>query len=113
MGQEMQQMYQMLQNVQQSMEAKELERKEFEAQIKAYQAETQRISAVQAGMTAEQIQDIVMGTLHAAIATGDINGARLEMMEPEHQPGAAPEMEEEMGPPQMNGVDPQTGQMAI
>lgn len=113
MSQEMQQMFQMLQNVQQSMESKEMERKEFEAQIKAYQAETQRISALQQSMTPEQIQDIVMGTLHAAMATGDINGAQLEMMEPEHQPGAMPEQGElpEMGPPQMNGVDPATNQM--
>ena len=68
MNAEMQQMAAMLQNVQKSMEAQEL-------QIKAYDAETKRISAVQAGMTPEQIQDIVMGTLHAAIDTGDIVGA--------------------------------------
>jgi hypothetical protein len=67
MGQEMEQMHQMLQNVHKSMEAQEL-------QIKKYDAETKRISATQAGMSEEQIHEIVMGTLHAAITTGDIVG---------------------------------------
>ncbi|CAB5194684.1 Phage P22-like portal protein [uncultured Caudovirales phage] len=67
MAAEMEQMHSMLQNVQQSMEAQDLERKEFEAQIKAYDAETKRISAVQAGMTEEQIQDIAMGVVAAAM----------------------------------------------
>jgi len=39
----------------------EQQRKDYEAEIKAYQAETQRISAVQAGMTEQQIQDIANG----------------------------------------------------
>jgi hypothetical protein len=67
MGAEMEQMHSMLQNVQQSMEMQDLERKEFETQIKAYDAETKRISAVQAGMTEEQIQDIAMGVVAAAM----------------------------------------------
>lgn len=50
----------MLQRVEQSIEAQEV-------QIKAYDAETKRISAVQAGMTPDQIQDIVMGTIAAAM----------------------------------------------
>jgi hypothetical protein len=81
MGAEMEQMHQMLQNVSKSMEARDLEIKEFEAQVKAYQAETQRISAVQAGMTPEQIQDIVMGTIAAAVDTGDLVGNSLRMPE--------------------------------
>ena len=81
MAQEMEQMYNMLQNVNQSIEARDLAIKEFEAQIKAYQAETQRISAVQASMSPEQIQDIVMGTIHAAIDTGDLIGGAPEMRE--------------------------------
>ncbi len=72
MAAEMQNMYNMLQNVSKSMEARDLEIKEFEAQVKAYQAETQRISAMQASMTPEQIQDIVMGTIAAAVDTGDL-----------------------------------------
>ena len=74
MGAEMEQMHQMLQNVSKSMEAQDMKRKDYEAEIKAYQAETQRISAVQAGMNPEQIQDIVMGTIAAALDTGDLIG---------------------------------------
>jgi hypothetical protein len=74
MGQEMEQMHQMLQNVSKSMEAQEQRRQDFEAQIKAFDAETKRISAVQAGMTPDQIQDIVMGTISAALDTGDLIG---------------------------------------
>ena len=72
MGQEMQQMHQMLQNVSQSMDAQNLEIKQFDSEVKAYDAETKRISAVQNSMGEDQIHDIVMGTLHAAMATGDI-----------------------------------------
>lgn len=74
MGKEMEQMHQMLQNVSKSMEARDIAIKEFDSQVKAYQAETQRISAVQAGMSPEQIQDIVMGTIAAAMDTGDLIG---------------------------------------
>ena len=92
MAAEMEQMHGMLQNVQQSMEAQDLERKEFEAQIKAYDAETKRISAVQAGMTEEQIQDIAMGVVAAAMES---QMAMIPMIreDEEQQP-------EEMMPPQ-------------
>ena len=79
MGQEMEQMYQMLRNVQQSMEARDIAIKEFEAQVRAYDAETKRISAVQASMSPEQIQDIVMGTIAAAVDTGDLVTGAPEM----------------------------------
>jgi hypothetical protein len=82
MGAEMEQMHQMLQNVSKSMEAQDMKRKDYEAEIKAYQAETQRISAVQDGMSPEQIQDIVMGTLHAAMDSGDIVAGSPQMREP-------------------------------
>jgi hypothetical protein len=72
MGQEMDQMHQMLQNVSKSVEMQTLEVKEFEAAIKAYDAETKRISAVQASMSPEQIQDIVLGTVHGMITSGDL-----------------------------------------
>lgn len=75
MGQELDQLHQMLQQVNQSVEVQDMQVKEFEAAIKAYDAETKRISAVAAGMSPDQIQDIVMGTLHAAMNTGDIVGA--------------------------------------
>jgi len=74
MGQEMEQMHQMLQHVNQSVEVQDMKRKDYEAMIKAYQAETQRISAVQASMSPEQIQDIVMGTVHGMITSGDLVG---------------------------------------
>jgi hypothetical protein len=79
---ELNQVVGMLQRVEQSIEAQEV-------QIKAYDAETKRISAVQAGMTPEQIQDIVMGTIAAAMDTGDIVGRdapterQMPVMEPE------------------------------
>ena len=82
MGAEMEQMFNMLQDVSKSMEAQDMKRKDYEAEIKAYAAETQRISAVQAGMSPEQIQDIVMGTLHAAMDSGDIISGSPQMREP-------------------------------
>jgi len=89
--QELNQVVGMLQRVEQSMEAQEL-------QIKAYEAETKRISAVQAGMTPEQIQEIVMGTIAAAVDTGDL------------VPGNAP-MREEM--PMMAEQPPMAGGMPV
>jgi len=74
MGAEMEQMHSMLQNVGKSIEMQDQKRKDYEAEIKAYQAETQRISAVQASMSPEQIQDIVMGTVHGMITSGDLVG---------------------------------------
>ena len=86
MAAELDQLHQMLQNVGKSMEAQDMERKDFEAQIKAYQAETQRISAVQAGMSEEQIQDIAMGVVAAAM---------------ESQSMLMPEMRQEPAPMEM------------
>jgi hypothetical protein len=53
---------------------REIEVKEFDSQVKAFQAETQRLTAVQASMSPEQIQDIVMGTVHGMITSGDLVG---------------------------------------
>lgn len=72
MAGEMENMFQMLQQVNKSMEMRGLEIKQFEAEVKAYSAETERISKVQASMSPEQIQDIVMGTIAAAMDTGDL-----------------------------------------
>ena len=85
MGQEMDHMHQMLQNASKSIEVQELK-------IKAYDAETKRISATQAGMTDEQIHDIVMGTLHAAISTGDIVGVMPDRQNEGMPMEAAPDM---------------------
>ena len=69
-------MHQMLKSVQQSMEMRDMQLKEFQAQSKAaideYNAETNRIKATQAGMTPEQIQDIAMGTVDAALTMGNL-----------------------------------------
>jgi hypothetical protein len=79
-------------NIQNSMEAQEM-------QIKAYDAETKRISAVQNAMTPDQIQDIVMGTIAAAIETGDISNGRPTMPQPsERQMPLPPEMPQEAPP---------------
>jgi Phage P22-like portal protein len=101
MGAELDQMAQMMQNFQKSVEVQDLERKNFEAEIKAYQAETQRISAVSAGMTAEQIQDIVMGTIAAALDTGDLVGQELQREPIEIPPQALEPMQPEMAPEMM------------
>lgn len=100
---EMQQMFQMLQNVQNSMEAKDMAIKEFEAQVRAYDAETKRISAVQQSMTPEQIQDIVMGTIAAAMDTGDMVGGapRMENVPMPPPPPPPPSMSGQSAPEQM------------
>jgi hypothetical protein len=103
MGAEMEQMYQMIQNVGKSIEMQDLERKDFEAQIKAYDAETKRIAAVQAGMTEEQIQDIAMGVVAAAMESQSMMNQMPEMRE------APMAMEEQqmMPPPQQQMGMPQ------
>lgn len=72
MGQEMEQMFQMIQNVGKSIEVQDQQRKDFEAEVKMYEAETKRIAAVQAGMTEQQIQDIAMGVVAAAMESQNI-----------------------------------------
>jgi hypothetical protein len=98
MGQEMEQMHTMLQNVSKSMDMRELEIKEFDSQVKAFDAETKRLAQVQANMSPEQIQDIVMGTVHSMITSGDLIN---------EMPGREP-MQEDMGEmPQMQQGMPQ------
>jgi hypothetical protein len=102
MGQEMEQMYQMIQNVGKSIEAQDMQRKDFEAEVKLYEAETKRIAAVQAGMTEQQIQDIAMGVVAAAMESQNMFNEMPEMPQQEMMP-EQPEMmmpEEEMMPPQ-------------
>jgi hypothetical protein len=81
MGQEMEQMHQMIQNVGKSIEVQEQQRKDFEAEVKMYEAETKRIAAVQAGMTEQQIQDIAMGVVAAAMESQDMMNQMPEMRE--------------------------------
>jgi len=102
MGQEMEQMHQMIQNVGKSIEAQDMERKDFEAQVKAYEAETKRLAQVQASMSPEQIQDIVLGTVHGMITSGDLvnemPGREQNEMMPEMMPQQM--MPEQQGMPQ-------------
>jgi hypothetical protein len=88
MGQEMEQMHQMLQGVAQSMEAQELK-------IKAYDAETKRISATMAGMTPDQVQDVVLGTIHGMMESGDLapQAGGMPEMPPQELPGEMPMQE--------------------
>ena len=72
MGGMLQQMQGALKNVEQSIEAQEMRTNQFLAQVKAYDAETKRIGIMQAGMTPEQIQDTIDGTIDAAMQTGDL-----------------------------------------
>lgn len=72
MAQQMEQTTAQIQALMQSYEMQKLAIDEQNAQIKAYDAETKRISAMQAGMTPEQVQDIVQGTIAAALDMGDI-----------------------------------------
>lgn len=65
LSEHLQQAMSMLENFDKSQESMKL-------QIDAYGKETDRIKAVQESMSEEQISEIVMGTLHAAMATGDI-----------------------------------------
>jgi hypothetical protein len=98
MGQELDQMHAMLKNVSQSMEAQELK-------IKAYDAETKRISATMAGMTPEQIQDVVLGTIHGMLESGDLMSPPHQEMPMESQ--EAPEiMQEPTEPAQRQMMQP-------
>jgi len=106
MGQEMEQMHQMLTNVGKSIEMQDMQRKDFEAEVKAYEAETKRIAAVQAGMTEQQIQDIAMGVVAAAMESNSQIGGIPEM--PEQQIDMGMEgmqgMPQEMPPEMMQGM---------
>ena len=96
MGQEMEQMHTMLQNVTKSMDMRELEIKEFDSQVKAFDAETKRLAQVQANMSPEQIQDIVMGTVHGMITSGDLVGEMPGRESPQEDMGEMPQMQQGM-----------------
>jgi len=101
MGQEMEHMHQMLQQVQNSIEARDINIKEFESQIKAYDAETKRISAMAAGLNPDQVQDIVLGTIHSMMVTGDLTPPPSYNEEAGEPPGMMEQGESgEMPPPE-------------
>jgi hypothetical protein len=103
MGAEMENMHQMIQNVGKSIEVQEQRRKDYESEIKAYQAETQRITATQAGMNEQQIQDIAMGVVAAAMESNGQIGGIPEMEEQQMDVGmeGMPEAPEPMQPMEM------------
>ena len=72
MAQAMEQTTALVQQLQQSYDMQKLSIDQMNSQIKAYDAETKRIQVTQPAMTPEQIQDIVQGTIAAAIDMGDI-----------------------------------------
>ena len=73
---ETQMMHNMLIKVKDSMEAQEISIKEMTAeataQVAAYNAETNRLKVISTAMTPEQMQDIVLGTIHSMIQAGDL-----------------------------------------
>jgi chromosome segregation ATPase len=126
MGQELDQLQQMLQNVGKSVEVQDLERKNFEAEIKAYQAETQRLTAISGAMNPEQVQEVVMQTLRDVMTTGDLvmqqQSQQLmgDMAMPQEMPQEMQQMPPEMGmippesaemPPEMMNMPPQEPQL--
>jgi hypothetical protein len=108
MTQELNRMTDIISNVQDSVAQREVDIKEYKAQVDAYDAETKRISAMQQSMTPEQIQDIVMGTIAAALDTGDLIGGAPQMREMPDMEMEQPEMGQ-MQPemPEMGGMQPE------
>jgi len=105
MTQELNRVTDILQNIQDSTEQQKVEIDRYKSQIDAYNAETKRIAAVQNSMTPEQIQDIVMGTIAAALDTGDLIGEAPELREmPENEGFEGPEMPE-MEAPEMEAPE--------
>jgi len=100
MGKEMEQMHTMLQNVSKSMEMRDIEIKEFDSQVKAFDAETKRLTAVQASMSPEQIQDIVMGTVHSMITSGDLVNEMPGRESPQEDMGEMPQGMPPQGQPE-------------
>jgi hypothetical protein len=111
-----------MQNIQDSAEMQKVEIDRYRSEIDAYNAETKRIAATQDNMTPEQIQDIVMNTIAAAMDTGDLIGGAPEMREvPEFdmqeamQQPMQPEMQPDMGDmqemPEMMPEQPSEGMM--
>lgn len=104
------QMGDMLQQVQNSVEARGVEIKEFEAMVKGFDAETKRMQAVAASLTPEQVQDMIMGTLHGMLTSGDLMQAMPERGNEEIGEGEMQSMPD-MPPMPMRGQMPPQGAM--
>jgi uncharacterized membrane protein YkoI len=107
MAKEMEQMHGMLQNVSKSIEMKDIEIKENANLIKAFDAETKRISAIQASMSPEQIQDIVLGTVHGMITSGDLINEMPVRGQAEMQEDMGMQPEQGMMQPPMEQMPPE------
>lgn len=113
MNAEMEQMMNVIQNVQQSMEAQEIQVKQFEAQVKAYNAETDRIKVVESGLSEEIVQEIVMKTVSGMLDMGNLVAPQQEIergvpLPQELPPGEMP-MEMPMEMPPEAGIPPGGG----
>jgi hypothetical protein len=102
----------MLQNVGKSVEVQDLERKNFEAEIKAYQAETQRLTAISGAMNPEQVQEVVMQTLRDVMTTGDLvmQQQSQQLMGDMAMPQGMPQEMQQM-PPEMGMIPPESAEM--
>ena len=76
MGQELDQLHQMLQNVQKSYEAKQLENDHFKADIQAYDAETKRLTALAGAASstpvAQDVQAVMKQFIRDILAEGSL-----------------------------------------
>lgn len=92
MQKELDAMHTLVKKVGESMEAQKIEIDEAKVQVSAYDAETKRLAALAKGLTPEQMQDTIMGTLHAMISSGDLSAMLSSMSQsaPEAPPGATP-----------------------
>lgn len=95
LSQELNRVSDIMENIQDSAEQQKIQIDRFKAEVDAYEAETKRIAAVQESMTPDQIQDIVFGTIAAAVETGDLIGGMPEMPEEYEREGPS-EMDDAM-----------------
>lgn len=111
--QQLQQAHAMLQNVENSIQVKEVSIKQQDLQIKAYDAETRRIAATASAanaatrdmgiQTPEQIQDVVAGVIHSAIASGHLAGEFPQMTDPTQPPQEPQQATPPLDPNKMMG----------
>jgi hypothetical protein len=116
MTQEIQSMHQLLQRVQDSEEHTRNTLDQMKIQVQAYDAETKRIAALTptGAFSEEQLHDMIMGTLHAAIASGDILSGVQQSATMSQQPPPGPmlgvqqsaTMSQQPPPDPMSGAPP-------
>jgi len=125
MQQAMQQMGQQVEALTQELEASvdkieelssEQEWKLKELTVKAYEAETKRITALGTGMTSEQVQALVMQTLQGALSTpapaqGIQEMEQEEAMEPQEMPPDPMQEQQPTSPPSEGFFTPENGQI--